>query len=72
MRRFDTRFRFPVSLFLYGVDNFIEPAGKHTVFSAVLRFSPLARLARGSARKIKEHITEELEEMKEILEGRES
>lgn len=68
-KRIDTRFLFPVSLFLRGADNVVEPSEEGSILTVYLYFTPLARLAGNSTRKVVEHIAGELEEMKKSLES---
>jgi uncharacterized protein YndB with AHSA1/START domain len=69
-RYIGTRFLFPVSLFLPRVENILEPKGDGCLLITNLHFTFLAELASKSKRKVVEHITEELEEMKKALESR--
>lgn len=68
-RYIGTRFLFPVSLFLGVVENILEPKGEGTLLVTDLHFTFLGKLARKATRQVVEHITGELVEMKEILEG---
>jgi hypothetical protein len=68
-RRIDTRFLFPVSLFLGRVENLIEPGTDGCVLRVFLHFTPLAKLAKRSREKVVRHIAGELEEMKRIVEA---
>lgn len=68
-RRIDTRFLLPASLFLYRVDNVIEPGTDGCALSVSLHFTPLAKLARRSREKVVRHISSELEQMKRIVEA---
>jgi uncharacterized protein YndB with AHSA1/START domain len=68
-RYIGTRFLFPVSLFLPRVENVLEPKGEGCLLTTNLHFTFLAKLAKKSMQKVIEHVTGELKEMRNILEG---
>lgn len=67
-RYIGTRFLFPVSLFLTRVENILEPKGEGCMVTTNLHFTSLGKLAKKSKRLVVEHISQELKEMKNILE----
>jgi hypothetical protein len=64
-----TRFLFPMSLFLTKVDNIFQPKDSGCLLTTNLHFTFLTRFIKKSVLKAVEHITEELEETKAILES---
>jgi hypothetical protein len=68
-RRLDTRFLFPASLFLFRVDNVIEPGAGGCVLKVSLHFTPLAKLAKRARQRVVRHISSELQESKRIIEA---
>lgn len=68
-RYIGTRFLFPVSFFLPRVEEILELEGEGCLLITNLHFTFLAKLAKKSMQKVVEHITGELKEMKNILEG---
>ena len=68
-RYIGTKFLFPTSLFLSGVENILEPKGNACLLTTNLHFTILAKFAGKSRRKVVEHINGELEEMKDIIEN---
>jgi hypothetical protein len=70
-RYIGTRFLFPMSLFLTKVDNIFEPKDGGCVLTTNLYFTFITRLMKKIVRKAVKHITEELEEAKELLESQE-
>lgn len=69
-RYIGTEFLFPVSLFLTRVEEILEPKGEGCLLITNLHFTLLAKLARKSMRKVVDHISGELEEMKNALEDK--
>lgn len=67
-RYIGTRFLFPVSLVLTKVENMFEQKGQGCLLTNNLHFTFVSRFIKNSKRKIVEHITDELVEMKKILE----
>jgi hypothetical protein len=63
-----TRFLFPISLVLPKVENIFESKGKGCLLTTHLHFTFLAYFMKNSIKKVVEHITEELEESKAVLE----
>lgn len=68
-RRIDTRFLFPASLFLFRVDNIIEPSADGCVLKVLLHFTPLAKLGKRARQRVVRHIAGELEESKRVIEA---
>jgi uncharacterized protein YndB with AHSA1/START domain len=68
-RYIGTRFLFPISFLLPRVEEILEPEGEGCLLTTNLHFTFLTNLAKKSMQKVVEHITEELREMKKILEG---
>ncbi|MEI7826363.1 MAG: hypothetical protein WCI87_00975 [Euryarchaeota archaeon] len=66
--RFETKFSLPVSLVMPGYDSIIEPEGQNTVLNVCLHFTFLAKFAKKSIQRVIIHITEELENAKDLLE----
>jgi hypothetical protein len=64
-----TRFLFPVSLVLTKVENIFEQKGEGCLLTNNLHFTFLSHLIKKSRRKVVDHITDELVEMKKILES---
>jgi hypothetical protein len=50
------------------VEEILEPSEEGCLLTTKMRFSFTARLTRNARRKVVEHIRDELEEMKHILE----
>jgi hypothetical protein len=67
-RYIGTRFLFPASLVLTKVENILEQKGDGCLLTNNLHFTFLSSLIKKSKRKVVEHITDELLEMKKILE----
>jgi hypothetical protein len=63
-----TRFLFPTSLFLTEVENLFEQKGDGCLLTTKMHFTWLTSFIKKSARKVVEHITEEIKETKAILE----
>jgi hypothetical protein len=68
-RYIGTRFLFPVSLVLPKVENIFEKKGEGCLLTTNLHFTFLSRFIKKSKKKVVEHITDELMEMKSILES---
>lgn len=68
-RRIDTRFLLPASLFLFRVDNIIEPSADGCVLKVLLHFTALAKLAKRARQRVVRHIASELEESKRLIEA---
>lgn len=66
--RFETKFSLPVSLVMPGNDSIIEPEGQNTILTVYLHFTFLAKFAKKSIQRVIIHITEELENAKDLLE----
>ncbi len=66
--RFETKFSFPVSLFMPRYDSVIEPAGEETIVTIYLHFTFLMKFAEKSRHKVVAHIREELETSKSLIE----
>jgi hypothetical protein len=64
-----TRFLFPVSLVLTKVENIFEQKAEGCLLTNNLHFTFLSRFIKKSKQKVVEHITDELVEMKRILES---
>jgi hypothetical protein len=64
-----TKFLFPVSLVLPIVENIFEQKGNGCLLTTNLHFTLLAHFIKKSKKKVIEHITDELMEMKRILES---
>ena len=67
-RRIETRFLFPVSVFLSRVVNTLEPQGDVTVYTTYLHYTFISRLFKNSVHKVTVHILEEMENTKRLLE----
>ena len=67
-RYIGTRLLFPVSLVLTKVENILERKGDGCLLTNNLHFTFLSRFIKKSKRKVVEHITDEIVEMKKILE----
>jgi hypothetical protein len=64
-----TRFLFPISLVLPKVENIFERRGEGCLSTTNLHFTFLSRFIKKSKQKVVQHITDELMEMKSILEN---
>lgn len=64
-----TRFLFPISLVLPKVENIFEQKGEGCLLTTNLHFTRLSLFMKKSKQKVVEHITDELIEMKRILES---
>lgn len=64
-----TKFQFPTSLFLTGVEEILEPKGNGCLLTTKMYFTFIAKLAKNSRRKVVQHIKGELEEMRDIIEN---
>ncbi len=67
-----TRFLFPVSLVLPKVENILDQKGKSCLLTTNLHFTFLSDFMKKSKQKVVEHITDELIEMKKILESQQT